>query len=142
MSCEIDESIILWHNPSIGVIFLVGNDKNSDESIFLFLKVFFSEENCIGSPYLLFIAKSFSWDNSVKITFWIMDGILYYEIDGIFCYVKNNNTTVNIFWWDIATNIYLFKVNKRNTRKSCEICSRLTITVFLLLTLNIFHTFF
>ena len=24
-------------------------------------------------------------------------------------------------------NIYLFKVNNRNTRKSCEICSKLTI---------------
>ena len=24
-------------------------------------------------------------------------------------------------------NIYLFKVNNRNTRKRCEICSRLTI---------------
>ena len=25
------------------------------------------------------------------------------------------------------TNIYLFKVNNRNTRKRCEICSKLTI---------------
>ena len=25
-------------------------------------------------------------------------------------------------------NIYLFKVNNRNTRKRCEICSKLTIT--------------
>ena len=24
-------------------------------------------------------------------------------------------------------NIYLFKINKKNTRKSCEICSKLTI---------------
>ena len=46
------------------------------------------------------------------------------------------------------TNIYLLKVNKRNTRKMCEICSNITIKaperrlVFLLLTLNIFHTFF
>ena len=47
------------------------------------------------------------------------------------------------------TNIYLFKVNNRNTIKRCEICSKLTIKtperldvalVFLLLTLNIFHT--
>ena len=44
------------------------------------------------------------------------------------------------------TNIYLFKVNNRNTKKSCEICSKLIIkTVVLvsfLLTFNIFHTFF
>ena len=43
-------------------------------------------------------------------------------------------------------NIYLFKVTNRNTRKRCEICSKLTIKtperrphlflVFLLLTLN------
>ena len=45
------------------------------------------------------------------------------------------------------TNNYLFKVINRNTRKRCEICSKLTIkhqhdvVVFLLLTLNIFYTF-
>ena len=53
-------------------------------------------------------------------------------------------------------NIYLFKVNNRNTRKRCEICSKLIIKiperrhwplsgvfvlVFLMLTLNIFNTF-
>ena len=37
------------------------------------------------------------------------------------------------------TNIYLFKVNNRKTRKWCKIFSKLTITI--LLTLNIFHTF-
>ena len=49
-------------------------------------------------------------------------------------------------------NIYLFKVNNRSTRKSCEICSKLTtetpeprrdvFLVFLLLNLNMFQTFF
>ena len=34
--------------------------------------------------------------------------------------IKNNNITFPV-------NIYLFKVNKRNTRKRCEICSKLTI---------------
>ena len=45
--------------------------------------------------------------------------------------------------------IYLLKVNNRNTRTRCEICSELTIKdtigvvlVSLLLTLNIFHTLF
>ena len=28
---------------------------------------------------------------------------------------------------DFPANIYLFKFNKRNTRKRCEICSKLTI---------------
>ena len=43
-------------------------------------------------------------------------------------------------------NIYLFKVNDRNTRKRCEISSKLTIEIpddvvllLSLLTLNIFH---
>ena len=42
---------------------------------------------------------------------------------------------------------YIFKVNNRNTRTRCEICSELAINVVgvvvvsLLLTLNIFHTF-
>ena len=35
----------------------------------------------------------------------------------IFCCQRKHN----------PTNIYLFKVNNRNTRKSCETCSRLTI---------------
>ena len=49
-------------------------------------------------------------------------------------------------------NIYLFKVNNRSVRQRCEICFTLTIKtpehvsdvvlVFLLLTLNIFHTYF
>ena len=40
---------------------------------------------------------------------------------------------------------YMFKVNNRNSRTRCEICSKLTITtvlVFLILTLNIFHSLF
>ena len=52
-------------------------------------------------------------------------------------------------------NIYLFKVNDRNTRKRCKICSKFkeqhqaislqrleAFLVFLLLTLNLFNTFF
>ena len=49
-------------------------------------------------------------------------------------------------------NIYLFKVKTRNTRRRLEICSKLTerhqkdikdvVLVSLLLTLNIFYTFF
>ena len=41
--------------------------------------------------------------------------------------------------------IYLLKVNNRNTRTRCEICSKLNIGVFLLsllLTLYMFHTLF
>ena len=43
--------------------------------------------------------------------------------------------------------IYLFKFNNGTTKERCEICSKITkvndvVLVFLLLTLNIFHTFF
>ena len=48
----------------------------------------------------------------------------------------------------VPAGIYLLKVNNRNTRARCEICSKLTIKtpdhhlVFLLLILNNFHTLF
>ena len=32
-----------------------------------------------------------------------------------------------IFFWIFPANIYLFKVNNKNTRKMCETCSKLTI---------------
>ena len=70
----------------------------------------------------------------------------------------NNNLSELISWLHLLTkdcltsnpaNMYLFKVNNRNTRKKCEICSNLAIKtpdavvlVFFLLTFNIFHTFF
>ena len=56
--------------------------------------------------------------------------------------------------WSLPVNIYLFKDNNGNTRKRCEICSKLIIKAYeqrhwrdvvllsLLLTLNIYHTFF
>ena len=55
----------------------------------------------------------------------------------------------NLYWQILPplrsdpANIYLFNINKRNTRERCEICSKLTTKtlVFLLLTLNIFYTF-
>ena len=37
---------------------------------------------------------------------------------------------------------YLFKVNKRNIKTSCEVCSKLTKKAPLLLTLNMFHSLF
>ena len=41
---------------------------------------------------------------------------------GLFCDVVMNN----------LANIYLFKANKRNTGKGCEICSKLTIKIGIL----------
>ena len=57
-----------------------------------------------------------------------------------------------ILYRDYLANIYLSKFNNRNARKRCEIYSKLTlktpenvtavVLVFLLLTLNIFQTYF
>ena len=54
--------------------------------------------------------------------------------------------------WKFLSSIYLFKVNNRNTREMCQICSKLTIKkpddvndlvlMSLLLPLNIFHIIF
>ena len=47
-----------------------------------------------------------------------------------------------IFWSQlITTSLTCLKVNKRNTRKRCEICSKLTL-LKLSLTLNVFYIFF
>ena len=60
------------------------------------------------------------------------------------CYFWAKSYTVGI----LPADIYLVKVNSRNTRTRCEICSTLAIKipewylVSLLLTLNIFHTLF
>ena len=72
-------------------------------------------------------------------------GLVNYLMTENFC---KNSERLKAF----SGNIYLFKFNNRNTRKRCEICSKLTIKipndvndvvlVFLLLTLNIFRTFF
>ena len=40
----------------------------------------------------------------------------------------------------LPTDIYLLKVNYRNTRTRCKICSKSVVLVFLFLTLNRFHT--
>ena len=37
---------------------------------------------------------------------------------------------------------YMFKVNNRNIRTRCELCSNGVVLVSLLLTLNIFHDLF
>ena len=65
------------------------------------------------------------------------------------CFKANYNHHANA----IPANIYLFKINNRNIRKRCEICSKLTIkpperhhwrnsVFFFLSTLNKFHNFF
>ena len=61
-------------------------------------------------------------------------------------YMKHNNGLKWVkFKDDTPAGNYMFKVNNRKTKTRCEICSKLTIKikivlVSLLLTLNIFHT--
>ena len=43
------------------------------------------------------------------------------------CFKKWKVNWTGMFAYGIATNISLFNVNKNNTRKRCEICSKLTI---------------
>ena len=62
--------------------------------------------------------------------------------------VKSKVTKIMLIRISYPIGIYLLKVNNRNTRATCEICSKLAIKTperrhpTLLLTLNIFHTLF
>ena len=40
---------------------------------------------------------------------------------------KLTDLQISTHEWHFPANIYLFKVNNRNTGKSCEICSELTV---------------
>ena len=83
------------------------------------------------------IKDFFSKRDQTALTEQILNGKLHF-----LCSVCSLNYT-NCFMF--PTGIYLFKVNNRNTRTICEICSKLTIKtaedvvlVALLLTLKIF----
>ena len=58
--------------------------------------------------------------------------------------VLGNVLTLQIILRNYPANIYLFKVNNRNNRKRCEICSKLTIKtpgVFIVNFKHISHLF-
>ena len=68
-----------------------------------------------------------------------------------FFFSLKNKTHESVRGFMYPENIYLFKVHNRNSRKRCEICSKVTMepkrhqcrhSSVLLLTLNIFHTLF
>ena len=42
---------------------------------------------------------------------------------------------------EIPANTYLFKINNRNTKKICKICSKLTINIFVSNFEHIIHAF-
>ena len=71
------------------------------------------------------------------------------KVRKITCESKKNKNILDRNLRNYPAINYLFKVNNRNARKSCEICSKLTIKTperpllsSLLFALNIFHTFF
>ena len=45
------------------------------------------------------------------------------------CYSLKIVTGTYRFFFMSPANIFLFKLNNRNTRKSCEICSKLTTKI-------------
>ena len=63
-------------------------------------------------------------------------------------FLGNNLVFAKFLYNANLAGIYLLKVNNRNTRTKCKICSKLTIKtpgvvlMTLLLILNIFHTLF
>ena len=70
---------------------------------------------------------------------------MVYELSGRkdIC-VLGNVLTLQIILRNYPANIYLFKVNNRNNRKRCEICSKLTIKtpgVFIVNFKHISHLF-
>ena len=100
--------------------------------------------NIFFSKYLYFCAFSFWESCTVNMTnsySWQTQHFLCFELSGIFPWAWNGH----------SANIYLFKVNNRNTRKRCEICLKLIkqtpaqphlpLQLILLVTLNIFNTF-
>ena len=81
--------------------------------------------------------------------------INYSIFRGLFVAAIYANTYFLFFsvqYFPFPASIYLFKANNRNTRKRCEMCSKIiiktqkdvidVILMFLLLTVNIFHRFF
>ena len=81
------------------------------------------------------------------------------ESSSLFCleiskclYFKPFHTLWKLWWHHVLDNIYLFKVNNRNTTKKFKTCVELTIKTperrhwrrssVLLVTLKMFHTFF
>ena len=101
----------------------------------VFNKLFPKVKICSENP---FGCVNYVWN-------WIVENVKVFIKKTYFYYNYLNNK------W-IITCSKSFKVNNRNTRKRCEIYSKLTIKtreqrhdvalVFLLLTLNIFHIFF
>ena len=104
--------IILQNDPSICVILLDDNNKNSgqsllffDKSIFLFLEsccwVFFRKWNWIS---LFFITESSSLDAYGKTSSWILSicSTVYLFRRG--CTWQQNQTVAIIFWWDMFFN--------------------------------------
>ena len=109
----------------------------------------------LRNSYLYFFGRNcISNKNYLPRLLWISGGEPFSSKCSLLIAVKTekqkNGTLVRKGLSIHPANIYLFKVNNRNTRKICKICSKLTIKtperrqwrssgVFII---NIFHTFF
>ena len=98
--------------------------------------------NCLMIKRNQAIAKRFAFYANTKNTFISLSAINSTVIINIFLlYTRFANTIASMY----PAGNYMFKVNNRNTRTGCEICSKLTIKTqqwSLLLISNIFHTLF
>ena len=55
--------------------------------------------------------------------------VIFFPIFLINFYIRTCLAVIIIFICSIPANNYLFKVNNRNIRKRCEICSKLTVKI-------------
>ena len=55
--------------------------------------------------------------------------VIFFPIFLINFYIRTCLAVIIIFICSIPANSYLFKVNNRNIRKRCEICSKLTVKI-------------
>ena len=100
----------------------------------------------LGRAYLIALPKTHATKKGKFLKSFCLHHWVY-----VICVYKVNMWIISMIFKLIifAANIYLFKVNSKNTRKKCEICSKLTKTperrhwrhdvlslLFLLLTLN------
>ena len=113
----------------------------------LFWCLFFVSSGHISHPFLGFFCKAWTgkyWWSKIFQYKLALNFSYHSQGKAIYCkYLRPRN------WkrlWDYDMNVpagnYMFKVNNRNTRTRYEMCSKLTIKISLLLTLNIFNTLF
>ena len=97
--------IVVWKKHKVVLQLLFDNHFHVYVTVIIFLRIYY-DFKLLYSDYNLFYTPIHDWEYNIVILYGY--------------YISSN-----------PANIYLFKLNSRNTRKRCEICLKLTI----------FHTF-